>query len=108
MAKMTMTMMIGYPIDAKFNMDYYLQHHAPAAANVWKPFGAGPWRATAAADTSSPYILLIECDWPDMKTFKKAQAAVPAKVNEWFLDDMKNFTDKDPVVWFMDVKSGGS
>ncbi|KAI2615175.1 hypothetical protein GGR54DRAFT_632423 [Hypoxylon sp. NC1633] len=105
---MTITMVIGYPKDASFNMEYYLQKHLPAVNPLWKPFGMGNWRAMAATDPKSPYIMLVEIEWPSMEAFHKAQAETPAQESQKFMEDMKNFTDKDPVIWFMENKAGGA
>ncbi|KAI1780260.1 hypothetical protein F4818DRAFT_937 [Hypoxylon cercidicola] len=106
---MTITMVVGYPKDANFNTEYYLQKHLPSVNPTWKPYGMGAWRAMAPTDLSkSPYVMLVEIEWPDMESFHRAQAETPPEATQKYMDDMKNFTDKDPVVWFMESKASGS
>ncbi|KAI0142603.1 hypothetical protein F4776DRAFT_661672 [Hypoxylon sp. NC0597] len=105
---MAITMIIGYPNDSNFNPEYYLNHHLPIVTPIWKPFGMGTYRAMAATDSKSPYAMLVEIEWPSMEAVQRAQAETPAETSQKFMDDMKNFTDKDPVVWFMEQKAGGS
>ncbi|KAI2616379.1 hypothetical protein GGS26DRAFT_578397 [Hypomontagnella submonticulosa] len=105
---MGVTMMIGYPKDANFNTEYYLKHHYPAVTPLWKPFGMGITRVMAPTDAKSPYAMLIEIEWPDMASFQRAQAETPAETSKTYMEDMKNFTDKEPVVWFMENKNGES
>ncbi|KAI1139496.1 hypothetical protein F5Y05DRAFT_411686 [Hypoxylon sp. FL0543] len=105
---MTIAMMIGYPNDSNFNMEYYLNHHLPTVTPIWKPFGMGPYRAMAATDSKSPYAMLVEIEWPDMEAVQRAQAETPAEISQKVMEDMKNFTAKDPVVWFMEKKASGS
>ncbi|KAI1408181.1 hypothetical protein F5Y13DRAFT_113968 [Hypoxylon sp. FL1857] len=102
---MTVTMMIGYPNESTFNLEYYLNHHLPTVAPIWKPFGMGACRAMAATDPKSPYALLVEIEWPNMEAVQRAQAETPAETNQKMLEDMRNFTDKDPVIWFMEKKA---
>ncbi|KAI0019793.1 hypothetical protein F4780DRAFT_404933 [Xylariomycetidae sp. FL0641] len=105
---MTVTMMIAYPKDANFDIEYYLQNHVPALVKAWKEGGMGAWRVTTAQDDKSPYATMFQCDWPDMETFNKTSAGTPEEVNQWFLEDMKKYTDKMPSIWFMDKKAGDS
>ncbi|KAI1403274.1 hypothetical protein F4819DRAFT_230098 [Hypoxylon fuscum] len=105
---MTVSMMIGYPKGGNFNAEYYLNKHMPIVNPVWKPFGMGNWRAMAPTDTDkSPYAMLVEIEWPDMESFQRAMAETPAEKTKEIMDDLKNYTEKEPVVWFME-KAGGS
>ncbi|KAI1099290.1 hypothetical protein F4804DRAFT_322347 [Jackrogersella minutella] len=104
---MTITMMIAYLKDSNFNMEYYLQHHLPMVTPIWKPFGMGSFRAMAATDSQSPYTMVVEIEWPSIEAFHRAHAETPAEKSKEFMDDVKNFTDKDPMVWFMENKAGG-
>ncbi|KAI0843272.1 hypothetical protein F5Y06DRAFT_254471 [Hypoxylon sp. FL0890] len=108
MPDMAIIMMIGYTNDSRFNLEYYLNHHLPIVTPVWKPFGMGAYRAMAATDSKSPYAMLVEIEWPDMESFQRAQAETPVETSRKFIEDMKNFTDKDPVIWFMEKKASGS
>ncbi|KAI5928242.1 hypothetical protein F4810DRAFT_185345 [Camillea tinctor] len=105
---MAVSMIIGYPKDSKFNLDYYLQSHVPAVINAWKPYGMNNWRTTVAKDENSPYVVMSQCDWPNMDAFQNMRSQTTEEVNQYFLDDMKKFVDQDPVIWFMDIKIDGS
>ncbi|KAI1762755.1 hypothetical protein GGR53DRAFT_401246 [Hypoxylon sp. FL1150] len=106
---MTITMVIGYPKDSNFNAEYYLQKHLPAVTPAWKPYGMGAWRAMAPTDPStSPYAMLVEIEWPDTESFYRAQAETSPEDSQKYMDDMKNFTDKGPVIWLMESKASGT
>ncbi|KAL7624676.1 hypothetical protein AAE478_006246 [Parahypoxylon ruwenzoriense] len=105
---MTITLNIGYPKDAHFDLAYYLEKHLPLAGDSWKRAGMGPWRALAGADPNSPYAVLVQIEWPSIEAFQRAQAETPPDERQRFMDDMKNFTDKEPVVWVMENKAGGA
>ncbi|KAI0900244.1 hypothetical protein F4806DRAFT_149178 [Annulohypoxylon nitens] len=105
---MTITMMIAYLKGGKFDTEYYLKHHLPMVTPIWKPFGMGPFRTMAPTDSQSPYAMLTQIEWPDMEAFDRAQAETPAETSQKFMEDIKNFTDKDPVIWFMENKASGA
>ncbi|KAI1213668.1 uncharacterized protein F4807DRAFT_195784 [Annulohypoxylon truncatum] len=105
---MTITMMIAYLKGPRFDMEYYLQHHLPMVTPIWKPFGMGAFRTMAPTDSQSPYAMLTQIEWPDMEAFNRAQAETSADTSQRFMEDIKNFTDKDPVIWFMENKAGGA
>ncbi|KAI0879856.1 uncharacterized protein GGS22DRAFT_176572 [Annulohypoxylon maeteangense] len=102
---MTITMMIAYLKDSNFDMEYYLQRHLPMVTPLWKPFGMGTFRTMAPTDERSPYAMLTQIEWPDMDAFNRAQVGTPAETSQKFMEDIKNFTDKDPVIWFMENKA---
>jgi hypothetical protein len=108
LVKMTVSMLIAYPATPNFNLTYYLDHHAPAVAEAWKPYGMGRWTALAATDSSDPFVMIYQADWPDRKSIDNMLAETPPAESQMFEDDEKNFTDKSPIVWIMDIEAGGT
>ncbi|KAI1382748.1 uncharacterized protein F4822DRAFT_95791 [Hypoxylon trugodes] len=105
---MTVTMFVGYPTGSNFDMDYYLNKHLPTVGSVWKPFGMGASRVTIATDSKGPYLALAQIEWPSMEAAQKAQTETPPEVHKKMLDDIKNYTDIQPTIWFMENKDIGS
>ncbi|KAI1636183.1 hypothetical protein F4809DRAFT_641741 [Biscogniauxia mediterranea] len=58
---------------------------------------------------TSPCVVVSQCDWPDMDAFRRMRAQAAAEViNRHFLEDMKKFIEKDPTIWFMEIKVNGA
>ncbi|KAI2611564.1 uncharacterized protein GGS25DRAFT_483262 [Hypoxylon fragiforme] len=105
---MTVIMVIAYPKDANVNMAYYLEHHLPAILPSWTASGMRGWRVltATAAGPESPYGVVTEIEWPDMQTFHRAQEATPPEVTKKSAEDLKNYAQKAPAIWFMEVGAG--
>lgn len=101
------TMLIAYPATPVFNSTYYLTNHVPAVAAAWKPYGLAGYRAlqsqSPAGVEGDPYAMIFEAEWPDMDAVNDMLTKTPAEEKQQFEEDEKKFTDKAPVVWFMEV-----
>ena len=90
------TVTIIYPSapDATFDMDYYLSTHMPLVQKNWGPEGLRSWKIIKFP-ASSPYSVQATLEWPDIQTFQAAAGGESAKV---VLGDVKNFSNKSPVI----------
>ncbi|KAK6828309.1 hypothetical protein PG990_009922 [Apiospora arundinis] len=100
-------MLIAYPATPVFNSTYYLAHHVPAVAASWKPYGLVGYRALRSQAKSDPYAMIFEAEWPSMDAVNDMLTKTPDEEKQHFEEDEKRFTDKAPVVWFMDVGAQG-
>ncbi|KAI5864107.1 hypothetical protein GGS23DRAFT_562979 [Durotheca rogersii] len=115
---MAVTLMIGYPRGARFDVEYYLGTHLALAGDAWKRFGMGAWRVTTAGastegdgeegEAASPFAALVEIDWPSREALRRARAETPPEHARRLADDIANYTDAAPVVWVMEQRAGGA
>ncbi|KAK4497178.1 hypothetical protein PRZ48_011628 [Zasmidium cellare] len=93
------TMTVLYPSGGTFNMPYYLSTHMPLAEKHWKPYGAKSWKVVKLGD-DAPYAVQATIEWGSMEQFLKAAQGPEIKEIQ---GDVKNFSDKEPVVVFGEV-----
>lgn len=102
---MTVTMVVAYPKGANVDIEYYKSKHWPAIIEHWTLFGMGNARwMTVEGESSCPYELIAEVDWPNMAAFQKMQAELPAEIQQAIKEEVKNYCSLAPMVWFMEVK----
>ena len=88
------TVTVVYPQGAKFNMDYYMSTHMPLVAKHWNSYGLQSWKVLKFGD-DSPYCVQATLEWDSLDSFNKAASSDSASE---VLGDIKNFSDKDPVL----------
>ena len=97
---------ISYKHGARMDVDYYLTKHVPIVVKAWGPQGmerAEIRKLTAAADGSAPpYQIIASVYFPSIEAF---QAALQHPTNAAVMDDIKNFYDGMPDIFFGEVLS---
>ncbi|KXL46024.1 hypothetical protein M433DRAFT_174062 [Acidomyces richmondensis BFW] len=91
---MPATVTVLYPQGTKFNMDYYLSTHMPLVQKRWGPVGLKSWKVLKFAD-DAPHCVQATLEWGSMDEFK---AAAGGEHTSEIMGDVKNFSDKDPVL----------
>ncbi|RMZ86322.1 hypothetical protein DV736_g6454, partial [Chaetothyriales sp. CBS 134916] len=91
------TVIVQYPANAKFDIDYYTGTHMPLVAAEFKQFGFKGYSVTTNlttpdANTLSPTSVLAVLFFDNAEGFTNALKATGEKV----LDDISNFSDKNP------------
>lgn len=76
-------------------MSYYMKTHMPLVASKWGQFGLKSWKVLQFA-SDAPYCVQATLEWGDITEFQKAAQSAEAKE---VLGDVKNFADKDPVLF---------
>lgn len=79
----------------KFNMDYYMSTHMPLVYSKWSQYGLKSWRVLQMS-SDAPYLVAAMLEWGDLTEFQKA--AQGPEVQE-VMGDVKNFADKEPVLF---------
>ncbi|KAI1811986.1 hypothetical protein GGS20DRAFT_560254 [Poronia punctata] len=92
---MTYVVVVVYPAEAKFDMEYYLSSHMPLVQKSWAPQGLRGWKVAQYSSPDSPYSVQAWLEWESKEHSEKGFASAEAK--EVF-GDIPNFTDKQPVV----------
>jgi uncharacterized protein (TIGR02118 family) len=97
---------ISYKHGVKMNQDYYMTTHVPIVARVWgaqRMERAEIRKLTAAADGSSPpYQIIASVYFPSLEAF---QAALQHPSNAEVMDDIKNYYEGMPDIYFGEVLS---
>lgn len=95
---------ICYKHGVRMDEQYYLSTHVPIVARVWGAQGlerAEIRKLTAAADGSPPpYQMIASVYFPSIETF---QAALQHPSNTEVMDDIKNYYDGMPDIFFGEV-----
>ncbi|KAF2225869.1 hypothetical protein BDZ85DRAFT_72489 [Elsinoe ampelina] len=81
-----------YPQGAKFNLDYYLKTHMPLVYETWSPLGLKSWKVAEFPD-DQPFKIQATLVWEELSAFQSAAGGPTAKT---VLDDIPNFSDKQP------------
>ena len=102
---MTFTVSVIYPKltthdlsqPIRFDFDYYLNKHVAGAIALQKPLGLLSWRVVSFLDDpASPFAVQTTLDWPDEESASKALGNEKAMRD--MAEDLRNFTDLEPVV----------
>jgi len=88
------TATVIYPKGTTFNMDYYKKTHMPLVMEKWGPHGLKSWKVLQFGD-DAPYTVQATLEFGSMEDFQKAGGSPEAKE---VMGDVKNFSDKDPVI----------
>jgi len=91
---MPATATVLYPQGAKFDMKYYLSSHMPLVGSKWGSYGLTSWKVLEFP-SDAQYCVQATLEFESMASFQKAGAGPEA--GEIF-GDIKNFSDKDPVI----------
>jgi hypothetical protein len=108
-----------YPQGAKFDMDYYMAKHIPLVASKWTKDGLKGWKVLKFND-DAPYCVQATLEWGDMKVstcvvrlvyvrmrcteeltplcMQEFQTAAGGPDTAEIMGDIKNFSDKEPVL----------
>ncbi|WYZ41963.1 hypothetical protein EsH8_V_000858 [Colletotrichum jinshuiense] len=103
---MPATYSIFYPndADAKYDIDYYINHHMPSVGALWKSAGATTWNvikyATSPSGKQSKYAFAGIITFDSVEGIYKA-LALPGTAA--FLDDVPNYSNKEPVILIGEV-----
>jgi len=90
---MSAQVVVLYTSDAKFDMDYYLSSHMPLVKKLWGSMGLKSW--TVLKFPEGPYSVQATLYFDSMDSFQKASQDETVKE---ILGDVKNFSDKDPLL----------
>ncbi|KAK0304433.1 hypothetical protein LTR82_017227 [Friedmanniomyces endolithicus] len=83
-----------YPKATKFNMDYYLTSHMPLVGNSFKSKGLKGWKVLDFG-AEAEYCVQATLEWDSQKSFETAAATEEMKK---IMDDVPNFSDKQPTL----------
>lgn len=97
---MPTTVTILYPQGGKFNMDYYLSSHMPLVGKGWKSYGLTSW-TVLEFPSEAQFTVQATLEFESLESFQKAGAGSEAQE---IFGDIKNFSDKDPVILVGEVK----
>ena len=87
------TITVLYPAGVNFNMNYYLSSHMPMVQKNMSSFGMTGWRVTQNSG-ESPYAVTCELYLESLPKFQEGMG----NHGEEILGDVKNFSDKEPVL----------
>ena len=73
--------------------------HMPLVQKRWSQYGLQSWKVLKFGD-DAPHCVQATLEWGDMSEFQNAAQSEEAKE---VLGDIKNFSDKDPVLMPGDV-----
>jgi len=93
------TVTVLYPKGVKFNMDYYMSTHMPLVQSKWSQYGLTSWKVLKFGE-DAPYLVQATLEFKSMDDFHKAGAG--PEVGD-VMADVKNFSDKEPVLMPGDV-----
>ena len=82
------------PTPSAVDMSYYMSTHMPLVAKHWTPLGLKSWKVLQFPP-ESPYCVQATLEWGSMDDFKAAAGHESAKE---VMGDIKNFSDKEPVL----------
>ncbi|KAK4964485.1 hypothetical protein LTR66_000088 [Elasticomyces elasticus] len=88
------TVTVLYPSDTKFDMDYYVNKHMSLVQSIWGPAGLKSWKVLKFGKDDQ-FSVQATLEWDSPEAFQKAVAG--PKTGE-VMDDIKNFSDKNPVI----------
>ena len=88
------TITVVYPQGAKFDLDYYKKTHMPLVQEKWSKYGLTSWKVLKFPDDAA-YTIQATLEFKSIKDF---QAAATSPEAGEVLGDVKNFSDKDPVI----------
>jgi uncharacterized protein (TIGR02118 family) len=88
------TVTVIYPKGADFKMDYYKSTHMPLVQKAWEKYGLKSWKVTQfPADAAFCVQALLE--FGSVKDFQDAASGPEAQE---VMEDIKNFSDKEPTI----------
>ena len=76
-------------------MSYYMSTHMPLVQKNWSAYGLKSWKVLQFP-ADAPYCVQATLEWGSIDEFQKAATSESAKE---VLGDVKNFSDKDPVLF---------
>lgn len=92
---MPATATVLYPIDHKFDLDYYLNTHMPLVAKTWTPEGLTSWKVLQFKAPGSIYQIQCTLEFTSAEAVQGAMASAGAPQ---IMGDIPNFTDAQPVI----------
>lgn len=99
MAATTVTVLYPSGADAKFDMEYYMSKHMPLVQAKWGSEGLKSWEVTkyigTAQKTEPPYSVLATLNFESTAKF---EAAATGPGGAAVMGDIKNFSNKDPII----------
>ncbi|KAI6091652.1 hypothetical protein F4821DRAFT_189097 [Hypoxylon rubiginosum] len=96
---------VVYPKGAKFDMDYYLNHHMPLVREKWESYGLKSWKVAQYTNPESPYSVIAWLEFESAEHWAKAAASLEGKDT---FADIPHFTDGKADVLVGDVKKSDS
>jgi uncharacterized protein (TIGR02118 family) len=96
---MAATLIIAYPKGSNFNLKHYTETHMPVAWKAWQPLAKSYKVSVPAADSPSPYEVILSVEWNSMEDFTTAIKSVPEETTQWMTADVPKYSQKPPVVW---------
>lgn len=99
--------MVLYPNEGKFDMDYYLNSHMILAQKLFSPFGlvkaeVDKGIGSGAPGKPAPYAAIALLIFESMEEFLKGAEAHDAELAA----DVPNFTDIKPVFQISEIMTG--
>jgi uncharacterized protein (TIGR02118 family) len=96
--------MVMYPNEGKFDMDYYLNSHMPFARKLFSPFGLVKAEVDKGIGSSkpgepAPFVAIASLIFKSMEEFQKAAEAHDAELAV----DLPNFTEIRPVFQISEI-----
>ncbi|USI74645.1 EthD family reductase [Sphingomonas morindae] len=80
--------------DARFDRDFYTNHHLPLCLDSWGRYGLQSARAFYAADGAAGTLVICECIFRDEEAL---QAAFASPETRAVMADVPRFTDLTPI-----------
>lgn len=93
------TVTVLYPKGTDFKMDYYMSSHMPLVQKKWSQYGLKSWKVIQYGP-DAPHCVQATLEFGSMEEFKKAGGGPEAAE---VMGDIKNFSDKDPLLMPGDV-----
>ncbi|CAK1367171.1 hypothetical protein CB0940_10486 [Cercospora beticola] len=93
--------------DAQYDIEYYVQKHMPRIAEEWAKYGVTGWNVREFAPgpdgSKPPYAFGSETFWTSKDKLSDAFTGPEAA---GIMEDVKNFSNKQPIFLYGDVKGG--
>ena len=88
------TVTVLYPKGTEFNMKYYMAEHMPLVGRSWTQYGLKSWKVLDFGKDAE-YCVQATLEFGSIEDFQKAGASKEAVE---VMGDIKNFSNKDPLI----------
>ena len=88
------TATVLYPKGTEFNMDYYMSSHMPMVEKKWSQYGLKSWKVIDFGKDAE-YCVQATLEFGSVEDFQNAGGSEEAKE---VMGDVKNFSDKSPLI----------